>query len=134
VRALFIGHRAEKTPECQSLRLLRQWLSPAQRARLAESGYFEVVGCDTGIAARLLENLRAREAVLREDMEVAGHRARDLKAKGPAAMKHIVLKSLLNITAGMSASVKGFGCRPVEGRRRVFGGRRPKASKEGNRA
>jgi len=29
--------------------------------------------------------------------------------------------------------VKGFGCRPLEGRRRLFGGRRPKASK-GNRA
>src|SRR6266403_1851509 len=34
----------------------------------------------------------------------------------------------------MSESVKGFGCRPLEGRRRVFGGRRPKASKGGNRA
>jgi hypothetical protein len=33
-----------------------------------------------------------------------------------------------------SASVKGFGCRPLEGQRRVFGGRRPKASKGGNRA
>jgi len=30
--------------------------------------------------------------------------------------------------------VKGFGCRPHEGRRRVFGGWRPKASKGGNRA
>jgi hypothetical protein len=29
----------------------------------------------------------------------------------------------------MSAFMKGFGCRPREGRRRVFGGRRPKASK-----
>jgi hypothetical protein len=29
---------------------------------------------------------------------------------------------------------KGFGCRPLEGRRREFGGRRPKASNEGNRA
>src|ERR1700686_2437714 len=34
----------------------------------------------------------------------------------------------------MSVHVKGFGCRPLEGRRRVFGGRRPKASKGGNRA
>jgi hypothetical protein len=34
----------------------------------------------------------------------------------------------------MSASVKGFGCRPLERRGRVFGGWRPKASKEGNRA
>jgi hypothetical protein len=29
--------------------------------------------------------------------------------------------------------VKGFGCRPHEGRRREFGGRRPKASNGGNR-
>jgi hypothetical protein len=29
---------------------------------------------------------------------------------------------------------KGFGCRPLEERRREFGGRRPKASNEGNRA
>jgi len=33
-----------------------------------------------------------------------------------------------------SAFVKGFGCRPLEGGRRAFGGRRPKASKGGNRA
>jgi hypothetical protein len=33
-----------------------------------------------------------------------------------------------------SGCVKGFGCRPHEGRRRLFGGRRPKASKGGNRA
>jgi len=32
--------------------------------------------------------------------------------------------------AGMSVPEKGFGCRPLERRRRVFGGRRPKASKE----
>src|SRR5260370_24462272 len=31
----------------------------------------------------------------------------------------------------MSGFVKGLGCRPVERRRRVFGGRRPKASKGG---
>ena len=29
---------------------------------------------------------------------------------------------------------KGFGCRPLEGRRGAFGGRRPKPSKGGNRA
>jgi hypothetical protein len=30
--------------------------------------------------------------------------------------------------ANSRKSVKGFGCRPLEGRRRTFGGRRPKAS------
>lgn len=48
IRALFIKYGAEHTPEGRSLRLLRQWLSPAQRAQFAEKGYFEVVGCDTG--------------------------------------------------------------------------------------
>jgi hypothetical protein len=40
----------------------------------------------------------------------------------------------LDIGFEVSAFVKGFGCRPLEGWRRVFGGRRPKASKGGNRA
>ena len=53
VRALFIRHGAERTPEGRSLRLLRQWLSPEQRTRLAESGYFEVAGCDTGRRYRI---------------------------------------------------------------------------------
>jgi len=38
------------------------------------------------------------------------------------------------LTLSSSHFVKGFGCRPLEGRHRMFGGRRPKASKEGNRA
>ena len=47
-RALFIRHGAESTPEGRSLRLLREWLSPAQRAQFADKGYFEVIGGDTG--------------------------------------------------------------------------------------
>ena len=35
------------------MRLLRQWLSPAQRAQFAEKGYFEVVGGDTGKLYRI---------------------------------------------------------------------------------
>ena len=53
VRALFIRHGAERTPEGRSLCLLREWLSPTQRAQLAESGYFEVVGGDTGKQYRI---------------------------------------------------------------------------------
>jgi len=47
-RALFIRHGAESTPEGRSLRLLRAWLSPLQRAQFAQARYFEVVGGDTG--------------------------------------------------------------------------------------
>ena len=52
-RALFIRHGIERTPEGRSLRLLRHWLSPAQRAQFAEKGYFEVVGGDTGNRYRI---------------------------------------------------------------------------------
>jgi hypothetical protein len=48
VMALFIRHGAERTPEGRSLRLLREWLSPAQRVQFAERGYFEVIGGESG--------------------------------------------------------------------------------------
>jgi hypothetical protein len=48
-----VRHGAERTPEGRSLRLLRQWLSPSQRAQFAEKGYFEVVGADTGKQYRI---------------------------------------------------------------------------------
>ncbi|WGS23970.1 MULTISPECIES: hypothetical protein [unclassified Bradyrhizobium] len=47
-RALFIRHGAESTPEGRSLRLLREWLSPAQQEQFARRGYFDVVGSDSG--------------------------------------------------------------------------------------
>jgi hypothetical protein len=47
VRALFVRHGAESTPEGRSLLLLRRWLSPAQRDQFARKGYFEVIGSDT---------------------------------------------------------------------------------------
>lgn len=53
VRALFIRVGAERTPEGRSLRLLREWLSPVQRAQFAKKGYFEVVGGDTGKQYRI---------------------------------------------------------------------------------
>jgi len=48
IRALFLRHGAESTPEGRSLYLLSAWLSPAQRAHFTKNGYFEVVGGDTG--------------------------------------------------------------------------------------
>jgi hypothetical protein len=53
IRALFLRHSAERTPEGRSLRLLSTWLSPAQRAHFTEEGYFEVVGGDTGKQYRI---------------------------------------------------------------------------------
>jgi hypothetical protein len=53
VRALFIRLGAERTPEGRSLRLLREWLAPAQRTQFAKKGYFEVVGGETGKQYRI---------------------------------------------------------------------------------
>ena len=53
ISALFLRHGAQSTPEGRSLRLLRAWLSPAQRAHFAEKGYFEVVGGETGMQYRI---------------------------------------------------------------------------------
>jgi len=53
VRALFIRHGAESTPEGRSLLLLRKCLSPLQREQLAKKGYFEVLGSDTKTRFRI---------------------------------------------------------------------------------
>jgi hypothetical protein len=53
IRALFVNHGAEGTPEGRSLRLLRDWLSPAQRAQFAVKGYFEIIGGETGKQYRI---------------------------------------------------------------------------------
>ncbi|MCP3465677.1 hypothetical protein NLN62_36300 [Bradyrhizobium sp. CCGUVB23] len=52
-RALFIRHGAEATPEGRSLRMLREWLSQAQREQFASKGYFDVVGGNTGNQYRI---------------------------------------------------------------------------------
>lgn len=52
-KALYVRHGAEKTPEGRSLQLLQRWLSPAQRTQYAQSGYFEVVGGETGNRYRI---------------------------------------------------------------------------------
>lgn len=53
IRVLFIRHGAERTPEGRSLQLLREWLSPVQRAQFAGKGYFEVIGGVTGRQYRI---------------------------------------------------------------------------------
>lgn len=53
VKALYLRYGAEKTPEGRSLQLLRRWLSPAQRTQYAHTGYFEVVGGETGNRYRI---------------------------------------------------------------------------------
>jgi hypothetical protein len=53
VRELYRKFARENTKEARGLRLLQDWLSPAQREQLDNSGYFEVVGCASGNRYRI---------------------------------------------------------------------------------
>ena len=55
LRALYRKCRVENTREARGLRLLREWLSPKQRAQLEADGYFEVLGSDSGKRYRIYE-------------------------------------------------------------------------------
>ncbi|WP_225145527.1 MULTISPECIES: hypothetical protein [unclassified Bradyrhizobium] len=65
-RALFIKHGAESTPEGRSLRLLREWLSQAQREQLARKGYFEVIGNESGSQYRVYAGTSGNVCVVDE--------------------------------------------------------------------
>ena len=47
VRKLYRSFVAQITKEARGRRLLREWLSPHQRAQFDDKDYFEVVGCDS---------------------------------------------------------------------------------------
>ena len=47
VRKLYRSFFAQNTKEARGRRLLREWLSPDQRAQFDDKDYFEVVGCDS---------------------------------------------------------------------------------------
>lgn len=53
VRSLYRKFVVENSREARGLRLLRDWLSPQQRAQFDEKGYFEVTGFDTGKRYRI---------------------------------------------------------------------------------
>jgi hypothetical protein len=53
LRKLYRKCLAENTSEARGLRLMRDWLSPDQREQFDDSGYFEVVGCDSGKRYRI---------------------------------------------------------------------------------
>ena len=53
VRKLYRNFFAQNTKEARGRRLLREWLSPDQRAQFDDKDYFEVVGCDSGRRYRI---------------------------------------------------------------------------------
>ncbi len=55
IRALCasIGARLRDDSEARGLRLVKEWLSPAQLAQFEAAGYFDVVGSDSGKRYRI---------------------------------------------------------------------------------
>ena len=54
----FLNSGRSKT-ERRGLRLLQNWLSPAQRQQFERFGYFDVVGCASGTVYRIYHSLTA---------------------------------------------------------------------------
>jgi len=53
LRALYRSLVERNGPEARALRLLREWLSPEQRAQFNAEGHFEVTGSHTGRRYRI---------------------------------------------------------------------------------
>ncbi|WGD56528.1 hypothetical protein QA641_09700 [Bradyrhizobium sp. CB1650] len=57
LRKLYWKSLAENTSEARGLRLMRGWLSPDQREQFDDSGYFDVVGCESGKRYRIYHGM-----------------------------------------------------------------------------
>ena len=60
---------AADTPGARATTLLREWLSPQQRAQFDTEGYFDVVGCDSGKRYRIHHGTSMNV----HEMDDAGH-------------------------------------------------------------
>lgn len=67
VLKLFRSVRNADRPEIRALRLLRSWLSPSQLAQFDASGYFDVVGSESGKTYRIKCGISANILELTED-------------------------------------------------------------------
>lgn len=54
-------------PETRARRLLREWLSPAQRAQFDAEGYFDVIGSHTGRRYRIHQGTMSNVLELNEE-------------------------------------------------------------------
>src|SRR6516162_6308384 len=72
VRELYRNFFAENTKEARGRRLLREWLSPDQRAQFDDKDYFEVVGCDSRRRYRIYNRLTHRYVTNVYELDDAG--------------------------------------------------------------
>ena len=72
VRKLYGNFFAENTKEARGRRLLREWLSPDQRAQFDDKDYFEVVGCDSRRRYRIYNRMTHRAVPNVYELDDAG--------------------------------------------------------------
>src|SRR5262249_61416360 len=72
VRKLYGNFFAENTKEARGRRLLREWLSPDQRAQFDDKDYFEVVGCDSRRRYRIYNRMTHRDMTNVYEIDDAG--------------------------------------------------------------
>ncbi|MCP3397797.1 MULTISPECIES: hypothetical protein [unclassified Bradyrhizobium] len=69
MRALYRSFIEENGPEARARRLLREWLSPEQRAQFDAEGFFDVTGSHTGRRYRIHPGTMSNVWELDEKME-----------------------------------------------------------------
>jgi hypothetical protein len=69
VRAFYRSFIEQNGPEARARRLLRDWLSPDQRAEFDANGFFEVTGSHTGRRYRIHQGTMSNVLELDEKME-----------------------------------------------------------------
>ena len=69
VHALREWYRTTAAADTRATTLLREWLSPQQRAQFDAEGYFDVVGCDSGKRYRIHYGTSMNV----HEMDYAGH-------------------------------------------------------------
>src|SRR6516164_6125893 len=72
VRKLYRNFFAQNTKEARGRRLLREWLSPDQRAQFDDQDYFEVVGCDSRRRYRIYNRMTHRDTTNVYELDDAG--------------------------------------------------------------
>ena len=72
VRKLYGNFFAQNTKEARGRRLLREWLSPDQRAQLDVKDFFEVVGCDSRRRYRIYNRMTHRDVTNVYELDDAG--------------------------------------------------------------
>lgn len=69
LRSLYWTFIAQNDPEGRAERLLRDWLSPEQRAQFDAESYFEVTGCHTGRRYRIHQGTMSNVFELDEKLQ-----------------------------------------------------------------